>query len=256
MQLPFLGGFGPNIIGLLFLAFGGLLLIGFYVLTTQGLKPDLRPLPGYEALNDQVGQAIESGGRVHVSLGPNSVIGEEAGVTLAGLAILDIVADRAAISDKTPIGTTADPTTLPVLGDAIRSSYRERGTLDRFEVTSARLVALDSMALAAGTTSIIADDDVRANVIAGSMGMETALITEAGMRKGIPQVVASDRLQAQAAGLTMADHVLIGEEMFVARAYLEQDPSTTASVLTQDLLRWVVIAAIGVMIIFNIFAPN
>src|SRR5688572_18867192 len=102
MELPFLGGFGPNIIGLLFLAFGGLMLAGFYVLTTQGLKPDLRPLPGYEALNDQVGQAIESGGRVHVTLGANSVIGEDTGVTLAGLAILDVVSDRAAISDKTP----------------------------------------------------------------------------------------------------------------------------------------------------------
>jgi hypothetical protein len=115
------------------------------------------------------------------------------------------------------------------------------------------LVALDSVALAAGTTSIIADDEVRANVVAGSFGSEVALITEAGQRKGLPQVVASDRLQAQAIGMAMADHVLIGEEMFVARAYLEQDPSTTASVLTQDILRWVVIVAIGVLVILNIF---
>ena len=53
--------------------------------------------------------------------------------------------------------------------------------------------------------------------------------------------------------LGLADHVLIGEEMFVARAYMEQDPSTTASVLTQDILRWLVIVAIAVLVILNIF---
>jgi hypothetical protein len=245
MTLPVLGEV-EHVLGLMFLIAAGLILIGFYVLTRQGLKPDLRPLSGYEAMLDQVGQAVESGGRVHVSLGTNSMIGEDTGVTLAGLAILDVISDASAISDRAPVATTTDPTTLPVMSDTIRRGYRQMGTLHRYESTAARLVALDSMALAAGATSIIADDQVQANVLAGSLGMEAALMAEAGQRKRIPQVFASDRLQAQATGLTMADHTLIGEEMFVARAYLEQDPSTTASVLTQDILRWIVIGAIGV----------
>jgi len=229
---------------------GGLLL-GFYVLTRQGLKPDLRPLSGYDAMLNQVGQAIESGGRVHISLGPNSVIGEDTGAALAGLAILDVITDTSAISDRSPIATTSDSTTLPVMRDIIRRSYRERGTLDRYESTSARLISLDAISLAAGTTSIVADDNVQANVLAGSLGSESALMAEAGQRKGVSQVFASDRLQAQAVGLAMADHVLIGEEMFVGRAYLDQEPAATASVLSQDVLRWVIIGAIVVSFVLK-----
>src|SRR5690348_6846509 len=124
MTLPYLGQI-EHPLGLLFLIAAGLILIGFYVLTRQGLKPDLRPLSGYEAMLDQVGQAVESGGRVHVSLGANSVIGEDTGVTLAGLAILDVISDASAISDRAPVGTTADPTTLLVMSDTIRRGYRK-----------------------------------------------------------------------------------------------------------------------------------
>src|SRR5436190_1342900 len=116
MTLPVFGEV-TQVPGLLFLIAAGLILIGFYVLTRQGLKPDLRPLSGYEAMIDQVGQAVESGGRVHVSLGTSSVIGEDTGVTLAGLAILDVISDASAISDRAPVGTTADSTSLPVMSD-------------------------------------------------------------------------------------------------------------------------------------------
>jgi hypothetical protein len=237
---------GPLGLGIIFLILAWLLLAGFLVLTRQGLKPDLRPLPGYEAVIRQVGQAIESGGRVHVSLGQNGIVGSDTGVTLAGLSILDKVAQESAISDRSPVATSADVTTLPVMTDTIRRPYRERGALERYENTSARLVALDSLGLAAGTTSIVVDDEVRANIIAGTLGSEAALIAEAGLRRGIPQVVASDRLETQVVGYVMADHVLIGEEMFAARAYLDQEPASVAGALAQDVLRWAIIAAIGI----------
>jgi hypothetical protein len=253
MVLPLVGEIAQPL-GLLLLIAGVLLLSGSYFLVRQGLRPDLRPLGGYDALLNQVGQAVESGGRMHVSLGANSIIGEETGVTIAGLAILDIASDASAISDRTPVATTADATTIPVMADTIRRAYRERGTLERYESSAARLVAFDAISLAAGTTSIIVDDDVRANVLAGSFGPESALIVEAGQRKGISQVVASDRAEAQAMGYAMADHILIGEEMFAARAYLEQDHATLASLITQDILRWILIGAIGIGFILQLFA--
>lgn len=252
MSIPLLGETNIELaMAFGFVLLGGLLLLGFYLLIRQGLKPDLRPLGGYETMLDQVGQAVESGGRVHISMGPNSIINEDTGVALAGLAMLDLVSRASAISDRTPVATTADATALPVIADTIRRAYHENARGDRYERSAARLVALDPVAMAAGTTSIIADDQVRANVVAASLGMETALIAEAGQRKGISQVIASDRVQAQAAGITMADHVLIGEEMFVARAYLEQDPPTTASALAQDVLRWFVIGAIFIGVVMQ-----
>ncbi len=241
--MPMLGAVA-DLLGLSLIVLGGLLLAGFYFLVRQGLKPDLRPLKGYDALLSQVGQAVESGGRVHVLLGPNSIIGEDAGATLAGLAMLDIVAEASAISDRSPVATSSDATTLPVMADTIRRAYRNRGTLDKHESTAARLVALDPISLAAGSSSIIVDDEVRASVITGAFGPEVAIPIEAGIRRGIPQVAGSDRLEAQATAYAMADHTLIGEEIFVARAYLQEDPPTIASALVQDVLRWIVIAVI------------
>src|SRR5688572_21502644 len=102
MSIPFLGEIS-DLLGLAILLVSGLLIIGFAFLVRQGLKPNLRPLSGYEALLAQVGEAVESGGRVHVSLGPNGIIGEDTGATLAGLAVLDLVSDASAISDRSPV---------------------------------------------------------------------------------------------------------------------------------------------------------
>jgi hypothetical protein len=237
-------GMFENSLGLIFAGAGAILFFIFRFLAQSGFKPVLRPIRGYETLSTQVGEAVESGGRMHVSLGPNRIIDEGTGVTLAGLAVLDVVSEASAISDQTPVVTTSDAATLPVAADTIRHSYRRQGVIDKFETKSARLVALDPISLAGGVTSIIADDDVRANIMIGSFGPEIALMAEAGIRQEIPQMVGSDRLEAQAAAFTMADHLLIGEEIFVGRAYLSDDPSATASLATQDVLRWIIIGVI------------
>jgi hypothetical protein len=237
-------GLLENYLGLIIVGTGTFLFIVFHFLSRSGFKPALRPIRGYETLSKQVGEAVESGGRMHVSLGPNRIIDEGTGVTLAGLAVLDIVSEASAISDQNPIVTTSDAATLPVAADTIRHSYRRQGVIDKFETKSARLIALDPIGLAGGTTSVIADDDVRANIMIGSFGPEVTLMAEAGIRQEIPQTVGSDRLEAQAAAFTMVDHLLIGEEIFVGRAYLSDDPSATASVATQDVLRWLIIGVI------------
>jgi hypothetical protein len=42
----------------------------------------------------------------------------------------------------------------------------------------------------------------------------------------------------------MADHPLIGEELYVASAYLTGKPAPLASLASQDILRWLLIVAI------------
>ncbi len=235
-----------NLMGLLMLVGGALVLIVGTLIVKRGFRPSLRPLSGYETLFSQIGQALESGGRVHFSLGPNSIIGTDTGTTLAGAAMLDVVSEVSAITDLSPIASTADATTLPLASDTIRRAYRRRDTLDKYEATAGRLVALDAIGLAGGATSIIADDKVRANVLIGSFGPEVALMAEAGVRQHIPQIIGSDRLESQAVAYAMADHTLIGEEIFAARAYLTKEAATTASLVMQDVLRWIVIGLIVV----------
>lgn len=244
---------GIDYLGLIFIVAGAALLVAFWALVRQGLKPALRPLSGYDSFEEQIGQALESGGRVHVSLGPNSITGEETGTALAALALLDLAANTAAISDLPPIATTGDATVLPAAGDTLRRAYKQQGMPGRYHTTTVRLVALDPAGLAGGTTSLIHDEKVRANLLIGSYGPEVALVAEAGERAHTIQTVGSDRLEAQAVGYTMADHVLIGEEIYAARAYLSAEPSATAALAAEDVLRWVVAGLIGIGALLQTF---
>jgi hypothetical protein len=224
----------------------------FTLLAQRGFfKPRLRRLSAYEALPSQVGEAIESGGRVHVSLAGNSIVDESTITSMAGLELLGEVGKRMAISDRSPLGTTADPTTLFLVGDAIRVPAESQDAADRVERTAARLVALDPLSLAAGATSLVADEDVTSNVLIGSFEREAILITEAGERRGISQTVASDRLEGQAVGLVAADHPLIGEELFVSGAYLGERTSPLGSLAAQDVLRWLIAAAVVVGVVLR-----
>jgi hypothetical protein len=228
-----------------------LLFIGSYVAVRRGFRPALRRLGAYDAINTQVGRAIESGGRIHISTGPNSLIDEHAMTTIAALHILDSTVTSAAISDKAPIATTGDATTLPVVADTVRGAFKEQGASFQNDRLSTRLVAYDPLTLAGGLTAIMRDEDIQGNVLVGSFGPEIALALEAGKRNQASQTVGSDQIAAQAAAYPAAEHLLIGEEMFSARAYVEGRASGLASLLTQDLLRWAIVGAVVVGVVLK-----
>lgn len=238
--------------GLLIVVVAAILTAGFGVLAAwRGFRPTLRLIGAYEAVPDQIGEAIESGGRVHVSVGPRGIVDERAVTVLMGLAFLDKITEGSAISDCSPVGTTADAATMYLVADTMRRAYQRRDLIDNLERTAPRLVALDALALAAGATDIIADEDIQANVLIGSFGSESALITEAGMRRGISQTMGSDLLSGQAVAYTTTTYPLLGEELFMANAYLQESASALGGLATQDILRWVIIVVIIVGVVLQ-----
>jgi hypothetical protein len=77
------------------------------------------------------------------------------------------------------------------------------------------------------------------------------LISEAGARKGIRQVVGTNNPQALPLVYASADETLVGEEMFAGSAYTTRLPIQVGSLLTQDLLRWVLVVSIIVVAVFK-----
>ena len=138
--------------------------------------------------------------------------------TIAGLSILDEAAEQSTIGDHPPVVTTGDATTLPVAADGVLRAYRRTGQLENYHV--------------------------KANILVGSFGPEVALMAEAGKRLDIPQTIGSDRLEGLAVAFALADQPLIGEEMYVSRAYLTDDPSAVGALAAQDILRWGIIGLI------------
>lgn len=114
-----------------------------YWAVKRGERISLRPIQAYAALKGLLARAAESGEAVHLSLGTGGLADEATADTLAGLQVLEFLADRAVISANPPIVTVAHPTALPVAQDLLRRAYARQGYPDAFDQKRVRQVAPD-----------------------------------------------------------------------------------------------------------------
>ena len=222
-----------------------LVIVAVMFLTKQrGWRPPLRELPAYRAMNRAVGESVESDRAMHFSLGAGQVGDAGTLTTLAGAESLYWLTARAAIGDRPPLVTFASPLALPIVQHVLRRAYALRQKQESYDSGSARWVAPDPMAFAAGANCMMVDDLVSSSILVGSFGPELALIGESGARGKYTQVAVSDRLEGQAVAYAISDEPLIGEEMFVGGAYLSRQAVHLGSAVAQDVLRWLVVLAI------------
>jgi hypothetical protein len=205
-----------------------------------------RDIPAYRAMPMVVGEAIEANRPVHVSFGSAGIGGANTLLTLASAELLYQVAERAAIGGLSPILTVSDPTAIPLGQDTLRRAYQARDLINRYQRGSVRWYPAGerSLAFAAALTATLGDDRVSSNVLVGSFGPELALVAEASARRDRTVIATSNQLEGQAVAYAMSDQPLIGEEIFTAGAYLGESPSQIAGVVTQDVLRLLLVLAI------------
>ncbi|MBI1281937.1 MAG: hypothetical protein GC179_27680 [Anaerolineaceae bacterium] len=211
----------------------------------------LREIAAFQRLPGMIGEAIESNRPVHVSLGNAGLGGESTLVSLANAELFYQVARRAVIGTAAPIFTVGDTSALPLAQDTLRRAYASRGRVSSAPYTSARWYpggGGHSLAFAAALTATVVDDKVGANILGGSFGTELALVGYAAARRNQSILATSDQLEGQAVAWVMSDESLIGEEVFTAGAYLGEASSQVAGVVTQDVLRW--------LLIFGILLPT
>jgi hypothetical protein len=226
-----------------FLALAAVLLVALTIWRRRS-PGALRLIEAYERLNRSVGLAVESGTRLHISLGRGNLFTTRAGSALAGLAMLRRLAERTSVSDRPPVVTSGDAPLAILSQDTLQSGYRSAGAEDQYRLTTGRLTGLTPFSYAAGTVSTIHDESVSANIFVGDFGAEAALLTEASDRENTSLIAASDNLAAQSIFYASSQEPLIGEELFAAGAYVGAGASHEASLNVQDILRWLIILAI------------
>ncbi len=209
----------------------------------------LRPIAAYGTMPILVGAAIESNRPVHLAFGSAGLGDRKTLLALADADFYYYVAREAAIGDISPIVTLSDSSTIPLAQDTLRRAYRARGRDAAYRPSEARWYPAGnrSMAYAAVLASLQTSDAIAANVLTGSFGSELALVMDAAYRRSVPTIAASDQLEGQAIAYAMADYPLIGEEIFVAGAYLQNDPGIVNVTSTLDFLRWLVILALVII---------
>jgi hypothetical protein len=236
----------PNLIGLsIALLFIGLMIF-FATVGRSYAQRNLREIPAYLKLRRGVGLAVEAGKRLHISLGHGGISGVRGASTLLGLSVLQRIARAASISDRPPVATSGEATQAVLSQDTLQSTYRSLGEEEQYEPTSGQLSGLTPFSYAAGAIPVIYDQQVSLNILTGHFGSEVALITDAAERSGSTSLGGSDNLSAQAVLYSTADDSLVGEELYVAGAYIQAGPLHMASLRAQDIIRWVLIGVIVV----------
>jgi len=228
-------------IGLLLLA---LILLVALTLLRSRLPIALRRIEAYDRLTRSVGLAVESGTRLHISLGRGSLFTTRGASALAGLAMLHKLTERTSLSDRPPVVTAGDASLAILAQDTLQAGYRAAGAEDQYRYSTGRLTGLTPFAYAAGTIPVTRDEQVSTNIFLGDFGSESALIADAAERENSTLIAASDSISAQSVFYATAQDPLIGEELFAAGAYVGAGPVHEASLTVQDVLRWLIILAI------------
>ena len=214
----------------------------------------LRPLRTYRRLGGQVGRAVESGQKLHISLGQAGIVGPATATSVAASQFLTALAKESCANNTPPIVTVGNGTLLPLAENQIRNAYSEADRLYQYKPDHSQFVAQtdDNFAFAAGVTSELSQNKVLSHILAGRYGIEIGIISGAAQRQNIEQIIATDDPTALAIGTAVSENLIIGEELFAAGAYLEKDPAQIASLQVQDMMRVVIaLALIGLAIFRN-----
>lgn len=201
----------------------------------------IRQIRAFSRLQNAIGRAVEAGSRLHVSLGHGSVTAPQGAASLVGLVALRRLADLTSAGDKPPVASSGDAVVAILSQDTLQASYKDATAGGHYDATGGRLTGLTPFSYAAGAIPIMHDEQVSANVFMGNFGVEAGLLVDAAERQDEFTLTASDNLPAQAILYANAQDPLIGEELFAAGAYLNSGPSHTASLVVQDILRWLLI---------------
>ena len=220
-------------------------LIGLLIFDSRkGRLPAIRALPAFQALMHRVSHSAESGGAIHVALGSGGLYGEDGVTSLAGLQVVEAIADAGAAYGVPPVITVGDPTLLPVAQDLLRRAYERRGVAELYDPGQVRFVAPSPVAYAAGAAHVVATESVTANVMAGAFGAEASLISDAGARRSLPQLAAVDAPGSIGALYPATDSLAAGEELYAAGAQLTGRRHYVVSLLAQDVLRVILVLVI------------
>jgi hypothetical protein len=211
----------------------------------------VRPLAPFQALQNEIGRAAESGGTIHIALGNGGLIGKDAITSLAALEAVRELADTAVLYNAPPIISIGDPTLLPLAQDILLQTYKRHGLDKRYNQDYVCFIAPSPVAYAAGATSIVGADAIMSNMMIGAFGAEVSLIADAGMRRDIPQLAAAVSPNAIGALYPITDHLAVGEELYAAGSQITDKRRYTISLQVQDAFR---LLLAGLVLITTMFA--
>ena len=210
----------------------------------------LRTIPGLKAIEEAVGRATEMGKSVLFVPGISDLDQVE---TITGLNILGHVAEHTA-KYETSLNVPVSKSIVMEAGrEVCKEAYLRAGRPDLYYDDMVHYVTEEQFAYTAGITGIMERDKPAACFYLGKFYTESLILAEAGNSIGALQIAGTGSYSQIPFFVTACDYTLIGEEFFVASAYLSKKPELVGSIKGQDIVKLLVMIAMVLTLILNGF---
>ena len=208
----------------------------------------LRTIPGLKALEEAVGRATEMGKSVLFVPGISDLDQVE---TITGLNILGHVAEHTA-KYETSLNVPVSKSIVMEAGrEVCKEAYLRAGRPDLYYDDMVHYVTEEQFAYTAGITGIMERDKPAACFYLGKFYAESLILAEAGNSIGAIQIAGTGSYSQIPFFVTACDYTLIGEEFFVASAYLSKKPELVGSIKGQDIVKLLVMIGIALTVVLN-----
>lgn len=228
-----------NVFITLTIVFGAIL--WFIGRAKKGKSLFIRRIAGLDAIEEAVGRATEMGKSVLYIPGIHDMQDIQ---TVASMIILGNVAKTIASYDIPLIVPIRQPFVVPVAEEAVRQGYLSAGRPDAFMKDNIRFISDEQFAYAAAVSGIMLRERPAANLLLGSFFAESLLLAETGASTGAIQVAGTANIHQLPFFVVACDYTLIGEELFVASAYLSREPKLLGSLKGSDLAKALIVLVI------------
>ncbi len=221
-----------------------------------GKLPSIRRLPQLDAIDEIIGRCVELDRPVHVSPGRGGLVDVEAPQVLAGLEVMSYVARKAAQMDAKLIATVCQAEVYPVAEAIAREAFAAEGKEQAFRPEMVRYLSPNQFAYAAGILGIYNREKPGGNIYIGLFFAESLLLLEGGFLAGAMQIGGTANTLQSQFFVACCDYALLGEEIFIAGAYLSKNPIRLGALMGQDLGKALFMALIVVGVVLRAFGDT
>jgi hypothetical protein len=152
---------------------------------------------------------------------------------------MNYVATHAARARANLILAACQPEIIPLMEEGSRTAYLAEGKLEDYSNVEIKYFPVNSYS--ANIQNLMVVENVGACILTGYATADTQSFGEISRIIGAIQISGTNNVSNLPFLITSADYCMIAEELYVASAYLSQDPTQLGSVAGQDTQKLLVI---------------
>lgn len=214
------------------------LIIYFIEYARRGGTLFIRKIAGLEAVDEAVGRATEMGRKILYIPGTQDMDNVQ---TLAGISILGRVARLSAQYDTQLEVPVSRSLVMVASRETVKEAYISQGRPDAYNDGMVYYLTDDQFGYAAALDGLMVREKPATIFMQGAFYAESLVLAETGNSIGAIQIAGTAQPAQLPFFVAACDYTLIGEELFVAGAYLSREPRQLGSIKGQDMGKAVIL---------------